>query len=128
MLVPCNTSIEMVCASAELSILFAAFAADEQKKAFASDKKKKTLSRRSRSRYDKKMREKRAEEAALALLPVPDFEERVLAGDGAGDGAGDSTGHGVLTGWEEEFIVPLCQRCGICNGPVVPAVVPARRL
>ena len=51
----------MVCASAELSTVFAAFAADEQKKAFASEKQKKRRSRRSRSRYDKAMKKKATE-------------------------------------------------------------------
>ena len=66
----------MVCTSADLIMVYAAFAADEQKKAFASDKpvKEKCCKKRSRSRQEKKEK-KRAKEAAKMAQCVA---ERVL--------------------------------------------------
>ena len=65
----------MVCTSADLIMVYAAFAADEQKKAFASDKpvNKKGRSRRSLGRKEKEEKKMAKEAAKTAFLA-----ERVL--------------------------------------------------
>ena len=65
----------MVCACAELAIAKAAFTTVEPKESEPKQpKKSKRRNRHVRRRYDKMMREKRAEEAALTLFPVPELE------------------------------------------------------
>ena len=71
MLFPYNT--RMVCASAELSTVFAVFAGDEQKKAFAADKKSASAmshTKKRRNRYSlgraEKQKKKEAKEARKA--------------------------------------------------------------
>ena len=91
--------LQMPCACAELIVCLAAFASDEPKKASdeptavsardekeakeakkaepkedSEPKKPRRPSGRTRARYNKRMRQKRAEEAALALFPALEIE------------------------------------------------------